>query len=60
MYAVSAEKHNWGSAAMASYMQIPAKQRWKTLLQRRGRVIGRAIINGVDGFSLTGLLPKKE
>ena len=60
MYAVSAQNCNWSSAAMASYMQIPAKQRMETLLLRRERVTGRAIINRVDGFSLTGLLPEKK
>ena len=55
MYAVSEENCNWSSAAMANYMQIPAKQRIE-----RERVIGRAIINRVNGFSLTGLLPEKK
>jgi len=37
MYAVSAENCNWSSAAMARYMQIPAKQRMENSSIKKGK-----------------------
>lgn len=37
MYAVSAENCNWSSAAMANYMQIPAKQRIESSSIKKGK-----------------------